>query len=434
MTGTSSAPPRTVLVGGSLFDGRSHARVERVTVVIAGGRIEQVSTAPAQSVLRPTDDVIDVNGKTILPGLIDCHVHHIYHFYRNLQEIANTSIEAATLVGVQNARILLEAGYTTVRDMGTRGNIAVALRDAVAEGLIPGPKIVASGRIVTSTAGLADSMPSWTRNDATFAAIADGPDAVRRVVRQQIKDGVDNIKLEGSGAEASPYAATWMATSSYEEMAAAVDEAHRRGITVGVHAQSYEGARNAVRAGADTLEHGTRLDDETLDLLARGPTVLVPTLCTLHSVLELGEKMGVPAKMTSEMRVNEPLWLESLARARAAGVTIAAGGDVGNRYPQGSNARELELLVQAGFSPAEALQAATRNAAQALHREDRVGTVEVGKQADLLVVEGDPLVDIRVLQDPARLWLVMQDGRPVAGTHCRPEKESSVAAATDNGR
>lgn len=363
------------------------------------------------------DATIDVAGLTVLPGLIDCHVHHIYSGYRNMAEVERSSLEAATIKGMATTAKFIAAGYTTVRDCGTRGNIASEIRNAVNEGLIPGPRVVASGQILTTTAGLADSNPEGITNCCGLGYVVDGVNGLRKAVRQQVKAGVDNIKIEGSAAEASFYSYTWMSTMSLEEMSAAVGEAHRYGKTVACHAQSYDGAKNALRAGADTIEHGTRLDEEAIELFRTADTVLVPTLCTLYSVLELGEKMGVPPKMVAEMRVNEQLWLNSLGLARAAGVTIAAGADIGNRYPQGDNAKEIVFLVErGGLTPMEAIQAATANAAQALRRSDSVGSLRQGLFADVLVFDGDPLAKVGQLLERQRIRMVFKGGELVAGS------------------
>ena len=235
------------------------------------------------------------------------------------------------------------------------------------------------------------------------------------MVRQQIRNGVDNIKLAASGVEVGPYAYTWMTTFSEEEVSAAIEEAHRWGRTVAIHAQSYDAVKFALRAGVDTIEHGTRMDEEAIELFKRSTSMLVPTLCTLFSVLELGAKLDLLPKQREEMAVNEPLWLASVERAHAAGIPIAAGGDLGNRFPHGTNARELEYLVRAGLSPLEAIQAATGTAARALKLDKLTGAIEAGRRADVLVLDGDPLADIRLLQEPERLALVLKDGRAVAG-------------------
>jgi imidazolonepropionase-like amidohydrolase len=416
----------THLVDGTLVDGLGGEPVEGGVVSFEGDRLVYAGPASGASLSRD-DETIDVSGHTVLPGLIDAHVHHVYSRYRNIGELDRLPLEGSTVKAIANARLFLEAGFTTVRDVGTRGNIAVAIRDAVEDGVIPGPRVIASGQIVCTTGGLADTAPPWMENPTGLGLIADGAEDIRRAVRFQVKQGVDNIKIEGSGAEASFFTHTWMSTMSGEEMAAAVDEARRYGRTVACHAQSYDAAKHALRAGVDTIEHGTRLDEEAIELFKASDTVLVPTLVTIYSVLELAEQVGAPAKQLAEMKVNEPLWLDSLARAKEAGVVIAAGSDIGNRYLQGDNAVEMALLVErAGFTTMEAIVAGTHNAARALRIEGRTGSLRPGLLADVLVFDGDPLADIRRLLDKQRIALVVKAGRVVAGT--RATEPARVAA------
>lgn len=249
----------THLIDGTVIDGLGGEPIAGGTVSFEGDRLVYVGPASGAPISRD-DETIDVAGHTVLPGLIDAHVHHIYSRYPNIGEIDRVPVEGSTVKAVANARLWLEAGFTTVRDVGTRGNIAVAMRDAIEDGVVPGPRVVASGQIICTTGGLADTAPPWIENTTGLALVADGPDEIRRAVRSQVKQGVDNVKIEGSGAEASFFSFTWMSTMSGEEMAAAVDEARRYGKTVACHAQSYAAAKHALRAGVDTLEHGTRLD------------------------------------------------------------------------------------------------------------------------------------------------------------------------------
>ncbi|MFQ5972248.1 MAG: amidohydrolase family protein, partial [Alphaproteobacteria bacterium] len=407
---------RLCFLHGRIIDGLGHSPIENGYVLVDGDRISRVGP---MSGFQPRDAegarVLDVAGRTIMPGLVDCHAHLVYSGFRSLEEVDRCSVETATINAVLNAGTVLRAGYTTVRDVGTIGNVAVAVRDAIAQGKVPGPRVIASGRIIGPTAGMVDTLPPQWQTCCGLGICVDGPPDIVKVVRRQVKDGVDNIKLGASGVEVGRYAYTWMTTLSEEEVRAAVSEAHRWGRTVAIHCQSYDAAKFALRAGADTIEHGTRLDEEAIALFRRSQTILVPTLSTLFSVLELGEQLNLLPKHREEMAVNHPLWLESLRRAHEAGVPVAAGGDLGNRYPHGANARELEFLVGAGLTPLEAVQAATGTAARALRREAWLGSLSPGKVADILVVDGDPLADIRILQDQARIKLIMQGGRIAAG-------------------
>jgi imidazolonepropionase-like amidohydrolase len=422
------SPSRTtVITNVRLIDGRGGPPLDRAHVAVRDAKIVSVGEIGAKP---PADAVLDGAGLTLLPGLIDAHTHLIYSGFRSLDAIDRCSIETATINAVRNAERVLNAGYTAIRDVGTIGNVAVAVRDAIAEGKVPGPAVVASGPIICSTGGLGDTLPPHWKASHGLGRIVDGPAALRREVRRQIRAGVDNIKLAASGVEVGPYAWTWMTTFSEKEIRVAVEEAHRWGRTVAVHAQSYDAVRFALRAGVDTIEHGTRMDDETIALFKRSNAILVPTLCTLFSVLELGTTLNLLPKQREEMAANEPLWLDSLRRARQAGIPIAAGGDIGNRYPQGTNAREIVHLVKAGLSPMEALCAATSVASRVLKRQQQTGTVEVGKVADLLLLDGDPLADIETLLDPARITLVVKGGRAVAG---RLAPHPSEGARTHGG-
>jgi imidazolonepropionase-like amidohydrolase len=424
LAGLGTPSQTVVLTNVRLIDGRGGPPVSRGHVAFRDGKITSAGGAEAKP---QADVVLDGGNRTLLPGLIDAHAHLVYSGFRSLDAIDRCSIETATINAVRNAERVLRAGYTAIRDVGTVGNVAVAVRDAIAEGKIPGPSVMASGSIICATGGLGDTLPPHWQASHGLGRLVDGPDAMRREVRRQIRDGVDNIKLAASGVEVGPYAWTWMTTFSEEEIRVAVEEAHRWGRTVAVHAQSYDAVRFALRAGVDTIEHGTRMDDETIALFARSKAILVPTLCTLFSVLELGNTLNLMPKQREEMAANEPLWLDSLRRARAAGVPIAAGGDIGNRYPQGSNAREIVLLVKVGFTPMEALCAATSVAARVLKRETQIGTLEVGKVADMLLFDGDPLADIESLLDPDRIALVIKGGHAVAG-QLAPAAASPVAA------
>jgi imidazolonepropionase-like amidohydrolase len=399
-----------------LWDGTGREPQTRL-IEVRDGRIARV--APMDGTAVPLDlPVLDAEGRFVMPGLLDCHVHLIYCRFGSLAEIDQWPLEYHALRAAENAATLLSYGYTTVRDVGTRGAIASAVRDAIDQGLIRGPRVLASGPVITAEGGHADSTPHWMCNAVSLGVIVNGVDEVRRAVRLQAKQGVDNIKVGITGAEASPYCTTEQTAFSPEELNALVDEARRYGKTVACHAQSYVGARMAVDAGVTTIEHGTRMDDETIARLAAAEdTYLIPTMGTIYSVLELSKN----PKQVEEMRVNEPIWLDSLKRARAAGVKIGVGSDLGNRYLQGEQAIELELLVRQGFTPEEVLVAATRTSAQAMHAADRVGTLEPGKYADLLVLNASPLADVSVLRKRATIHRVVKGGEVLVPADLAPE-------------
>jgi imidazolonepropionase-like amidohydrolase len=405
----------SAFVEARLIDGIGEEPVERGFVRVREGRIAEAGPMSAYRRAGGHERVVDLAGQTLLPGLIDCHVHFVYSGFRSLEEIDRCPVETAAINAVVNGGLMLDAGYTTVRDVGTIGNVAAAVRDAIATGKVRGPRVIASGQIIGPTSGMLDTLPSHWSTSSGLGVCVDGPQAIVKEVRRQIKAGVDNIKLGASGVEVGRYAYTWMTTLSAEEIAAAVAEAHRWGRTVAIHCQSFDAAKFALRAGADTIEHGTRLDEEALALFAKSRTALVPTLSTLFSVLELGETLNLMGKQREEMAVNKDHWLSAVARAHAGNVPIGAGSDIGNRYPHGRNAREIEFLVRAGLSPLQAIKAATGTAARILGKEGTIGALTPGAWADLVVVDGNPLEDVRVLGEEERIRLVMLEGRAVAG-------------------
>jgi len=402
----------TIVLADLLIDGRSPEPRRDMAVVVRDDRIQAVvprgQVSPA---MRKAARLVEAPGQTLMPGLIDCHTHLVFHQYPTLQRIDQDSVELATLRAARNAEILVDHGYTTVRDVASRGAASISVGRAVREGRIRGPRVLAGGPMITTTAGTADSYPPWIQNSAGLGAVVDGPRAIQAEVRRQAKMGATHVKLGLSGSEPSVYCFTWMTTMAQEEVSAAVAEAHRMRLRVACHAEAAHSALYAARAGADTIEHGTRLTEEAAALMRDKGLHLVPTLCTLYSVLELGETLGLAPKQRDEMDVNRGPWLASLALARGMGVKVAAGGDIGNRYRHGENAKEILLLAENGFTPMEALQAATAVAADACGLGDRTGQLAPGYSADLVLVDGDPLRDLRLLLDPARIPRVMVAGR-----------------------
>lgn len=405
---------RLILRGGTLIDGRGGPPVPNAGVVVDGDRI--VAVGPVGTLPQPDGaQVIDVGGRTILPGLIDVHTHLMYAMYRSGIEIdSGHSLERATINAALNARTVLDMGFTTVRDLGSRGNVVFAVRDAVETGQIEGPRILASGRILTTTGGLVDFHPSWTGVQPSLGILVDGVDEVRKAIRQLVKDGADCIKLEASAHAVTRRGGSWATTMSEHEIRAAVDEAHKYGKRVAAHAQTADGIKNALRGGVDTLEHGTFMDDEGLKLLLDRGTWLVPTISNIYSYTEEGPKLGWAQHVVDEMRQIERPWIENFQRARAAGVRIAMGSDVGNRYRQQDRAVEMQVLVRSGLAAMDTLVAATRDAAEAIGMADRVGTLETGKLADIVLVDGDPLREMGVLRERERLT-VFKGGRQVSG-------------------
>jgi len=411
---------RVLIHCGRLIDGTGGPVQENVTLHLANDLVERIepgtiSPPPAEAM------VIDARRRTVLPGLMDLHVHLVNGVTdprepHILFGMLQSTTQMLTLWATRNVRLLLEAGFTTIRDVSSfmnPGNPEVlALRDAIQLGLVPGPRIVAGGWI-SQTAGHRDAfLPrNWVR-DPEY--LADSPWEVRKLIRRMVRDGVDLIKTSTSGGAGGHGEEIWWRNWTDEELAVLVDESHAYGKRVASHAHSAESVKRAVRAGVDTIEHGISMDDEAIELLAKQGGTLVPTLAARSErAISHRRKSGSPPHVMRKFEAAQAAGTTSFKKAHEAGVVIAMGTDTGRGLREyfGKNAYELTLMVEAGLTPMESLLAATKNAALALGRQDDLGTLQPGKQADLLVVDGNPLDDITVLEDQERIKLVMCGGR-----------------------
>jgi imidazolonepropionase-like amidohydrolase len=379
------------LTGALVVDGTGARPRENVTIVLRAGRIASVGgPVPATG-----PEVIDLHGKTLLPGLIDAHTH-----LSSLDRIP----DKLRPYGLVNAmRNLLTGGITTVRDLGAYGDSLQRLRDAARRGLCEAPRLVLCGQVISATCAGARAFPGMYRE-------ANGVTDMRAAVREQVAAGADVIKVMSTGALTVAAEDVNPPQLTREELVALVEEAHRLGLPAASHAEGADGIRLSVEAGADTIEHGEEghLVPEALAAMAEHGTILVPTLSVFDHVAESdaypawmrdrGRRLGESARLTVEA-------------ARKEGVAIAMGADA---PPQGGNAQELVRLADAGLTPLEALTAATGVAARACRVDGLVGTIEPGKAADLIVVDGNPLTDLTILTDPRRLWLVLQGGTVTA--------------------
>lgn len=400
----AAEPDSWLLTGARILDDAGERFLEDASVLIEDGRISAVGPA----VEAPPDvPRLELAGLYVVPGLIDLHTHLLLRPYDEASwndQVLKEQLELRTIRATVAARATLEAGFTTVRELGTEGAAYadVALRDAVAQGLVPGPRIYAATRALVATGayGPAGFDPRWEMPKG--AQVADGPDGVRRATREQIAAGADWIKVYADyrrrpGDPSTP-------TFSAEELAAIVDEAKSAGLPVAAHAATHEAIRRAVAAGVRTIEHGYGASAEVLELMRDRGVVLCPTLAASEAVSRYaGWEPGTP----EPARVREAR--ELMARALASGVTIALGSDAGV-FAHGDNARELELLVDYGMTPAAALAAATRTAAEVLGRGGDLGRVAPGFVADLVAVDGDPLRDVAALRRPQ---VVIRKGRVV---------------------
>lgn len=401
-----------VLVGARLIDGTGAPPVPDAAVVMAGRDI--VAAGPRASIKIPDGAPCrDLRGMTLLPGLIDGHVHLRSNAAARRQDVhlwnVLTFTEEQAIHAAGNAVRALEAGFTTVRDMAG-GRLEVSVRHAMDDFVLPGARVVASG-FVGMTAGHGDMFVPPSIPGRMWPTV-DGPDAGRRLVREYARDGVDFIKICTSGGVLSIGDRNEWRNFTDDEARAIVDEAHALGKRVAAHAHSASGIRQALVAGVDTLEHGSLLDDELIEMLLDRNTWLCPTMAISEYIVSEGESRGLPAASLAKAREMHDAHIDSMCRAYRAGVRLFLGTDSCNTMAFGRHAWELELMWrQIGMSSMEVIVAATSAAADALDLGSVTGAVLAGRRADLLVVDGDPLADLTVLQDPALIRGIYRDGR-----------------------
>lgn len=403
------------LIDGLLIDGTGAEPVTSATIVIDGGRIAQVGLTE-QVEVPVTAEKIDVAGKTILPGLIDAHVHLFGITSLNQMTWVIDEPQVRTIRAAMDAWRCLDAGFTTVRDAG--GMLAIYVKRAIEEGAIVGPHIVASGLVISQTAGHGDMhfVPVEWNQRAQIARLADGVPEVRKAAREQLREGADMLKIFTTGGIMSEKDKPTACQYSMDEIRAFVEEARNAGVRTGTHAQGTQGIKNAVLAEVNNVDHGVYLDDEVIALMVERGTTLVPTLSVLEAIVRHGRKEGVLEASVRKAESVQEAHIASFRKAWAAGVVCGLGTDYLSdpRSPMGANADELVMYVKkVGLSPMEAIVCATRNNAMVLGLEDEIGTLEAGKQADLIVVDGDPLADISVLRDRERILTVYKGGKAV---------------------
>jgi imidazolonepropionase-like amidohydrolase len=399
----------TVITGATLIDGSGTEPLRNASVVIEGERI----VAAGAGIDPPRDaEMIDAAGMTLMPGMIDCHVH-LTSNADSLQERMLTPYSLQIAQAFTNARLTLDCGFTTVRDAGgtPRG-----VKMAIDRGMFPGPRLRIAVAALSQTGGHGDStMPSGaiTRiGDPEHPNwVVDGVEDVRKATREILRAGADQIKVHTSGGVMSPNDEPGATGFSPDEIAVIVYEARAAGKTVMAHAQAEQGIRNAVLGGIASIEHGIYLEDDVIEEMKRRGTYLVATLVAPVWVIRRSERDpgSVPPYAVRKSLEVKTAHHDSFKRAYAAGVPIAMGTDTGVG-PHGSNAEELAFMVEAGMTPMEALVATTKTAAECSRVGHAVGTIEVGKFADLLLVDGDPLTDIAVLQNREKLALIMKGG------------------------
>ncbi|HEY9390325.1 MAG TPA: amidohydrolase family protein [Mycobacteriales bacterium] len=415
-----------LISGGTVIDGTGAGPVANHAVLLRDGNIVALGQAAIDDANTVgVDERIDAAGRTVMPGLIDAHTHLSFGEPTGNDELFYHRTEGySSMLSAYNARKVLRAGVTSVLDADCLWNIAVELRDAIDAGIVEGPRMRAGGQaLMTSLGGTAGRM---IRDEGTtgYATVVHNRDAMVKEIRRQIKYGVDWIKVMVTGLIPSmkgPEVKVW----SFDEMRAVCDAAHELNTRVVGHCRNAESTRDAARAGMDLIYHASYLNEEALEAVVESGASLCPTFTLLGNLADYGEKIGTAPELLDVFRAEIQVTAEMLAQAHAAGVRILTGSETGFAVtPIGEwHARELEMMVEyVGMSPLEAITCATANGAFAMRMEGQVGTLQPGRVADVLVVDGDPLADIRILQDKSRIAEVISRGRRVDLTTPIPER------------
>ncbi len=407
-----------IVHAGTLLDRPGQAPRRNASLIIRNGKIEAVRDGFVAGSEFPGAKVVDLSTKYVLPGLIDSHVHLVSDRAGVEGQLAGMTDSTADFAyeAAWNAQKTLNAGFTTVRNLGDENGVTLALRDAVAAGRMPGPRIVDAGTPISTTSGHMDGRLGFRdelREAIAHDNVCDGPESCRQAVRLQVGRGVDVIKIATTGGVNSRIGAGLGAQMFDDEAEALIATAHLYGKKVAVHAHGADGIKLALRHGADSIEHGTTMDEETIQLFLKSKAYYVPTLSTVNGYIERIAKdpnaysPEVRAKVDWRIKITG----ESVRKAVPRGVRIAFGTDAGVSK-HGRNADEFEMLVKFGMTPMEAIKAATVNAADLLGLSDQIGTLEAGKQADLIAVDSDPLADVTSLK---KVGFVMKGGRVYKG-------------------
>lgn len=395
-----------------LIDGKGQA-IEPATVIV---RHAKIHAAGLSRTIATPRGAIRVNGRglTLLPGLIDCHVHFTMGGEPDVvKAVEDETVTETLLKASRSAGKTLEAGVTTVRDLGSRDHSIFALKKAIDKGLTPGPRIIGAGLAICMIGGHLRRF---------IAQEVEGAEQVRKVVREQIDAGAEVIKVIASGGVLTPGTSPDQAQMTVEELRAAVDEAKQAGRKVAAHAHGASGMKNAIQAGVHSIEHATLLDEEATGLFQKHAVYMVPTLSALAKTGACRRGCGIPDDALEKAKAMTKRHQSSFRQAYDRGLLIAMGTDAGTPFNHhGDNAQELERMVALGMSPMEAIMASTSAAARLIGIDGQVGTIEQGKQADLLLVEGNPLRKIDLLPDRNRIVGVMKAGRFVAGPLSQPD-------------
>jgi imidazolonepropionase-like amidohydrolase len=402
---------KTYIWCGTLIDGISAEQRKNMTIVVEKNKILSVTNGYSKPGTGDSATLIDLRTKTVTPGWIDMHVHLEHETNPNLYlEVFTKNPADYAFQAVQFSEITLLAGFTTVRDLGGTG-VNISLRNAINKGLIKGPRIFTAGKSIATTGGHADPTNGYRRDlmgdPGPDAGVANGADECRKAVRQRYKEGADLVKITATGGVLSVAKSSSNPQFTEEEIKAIVETAKDYGFKVAVHSHGAEGMKRAIRAGVNSIEHGTYMDEEAIGLFKQYGTWYVPTLTAASAVADSAKKPGYyPAIVTPKALEIGPKIKATFAKAYKAGVKIAFGTDAGV-YKHGMNWLEFGYMISAGMKPMDAIQSATINAAELLGMKDQLGSIEAGKLADIVAVDGDPLKDAAAF---GKVVFVMKDG------------------------
>ena len=398
----------TVITADRMIDVANGKVVKQAAVIVtdniitASGRLKDL-TVPNEATR------IDLGNATLMPGLMDMHVHLTSDATRHGYKRLEVSLPRAAITGVKHAKATLDAGFTTVRNVGAPGFADVALRDAINAGDVVGPRMFVAGPSLGVTGGHCDSNLLPYEYDNYSEGVADGPWEVRKKVRRNIKYGATVIKFCATGGVLSKGTKVGAQQYTFEEMKALIDEAHLRGLTVATHAHGTNGIKAAIKAGVDSVEHVSLLDDEAIDLAKKNGTYFSMDIYVTEYILGEGEKAGILEESLNKERIVGKTQRENFEKAVKAGVNMVFGSDAGV-YPHGDNPKQFARMVKFGMTPIQAIQAATINPARLLKQEATLGSLETGKLADIVAVPGNPLDDMSLME---KVGFVMKDGQIV---------------------
>jgi imidazolonepropionase-like amidohydrolase len=399
---------KTIIVADAYLDVTAGKLIKNARIEIENDRIVKVSSSSSRTI-DEADTLIDLAGYTLLPGLIDTHTHLTSDANEHGLRRLTTSQVRKAFRGVKYAEQTLMAGVTTVRNLGAGAFIDVAMRDSINAGDIVGPRMFVSGPSLQITGGHGDNNTLPFDMPTTTLGVVDGPWAVVQQVRENVKYGADLIKIKATGGVLSKGTKVGAQEFSLEEMQAAVKEAHRRGVTVAAHAHGTEGILDAIKAGVDSVEHASFINDEGIALAKKMGTYLSMDIYVTEYILGEGEAAGISQESLDKERTVGHVQRANFKKAVDAGVNLVMGTDAGV-YPHGDNLKQLSRMVEFGMTSMQALQAASINAAKLLKQEQNIGTIEVGRYADIIAVKGNPISNISILE---KVDFVMKGGKPV---------------------